>query len=209
MATREMSECKQREQTFLPALQQQSNAIALRREKLAKLTPATFLAKYNATCGAVFVERGYTCGQLALRDDVPTLADVREKFGSETVSSWLSLMIFKSEETGALCLSTDARTSTELRRETAQMIWVHCKDLNLAEIAMFFQRFATGYYEEACRENHGAMKLYVALRAFSAARTADVRRLERELETRDYLAAVSERNERACSYEEYKKSIGK
>ena len=167
------------------------------------------MAKYNATCGAVLVERGCTCGQLALRDDIPTLADVRESFGAETVSSYLTLLIYKSEEMGALCLSTDAKNATELRRETAQMLWAHCKELNLAEIALFFQRFSTGYYEEACRENHGAMKLYVALRAFAAARTADVRRLERERETRDYLAAISERNKKAISYEEYKKSLEK
>lgn len=174
---------------------------------LANFSPRNFLERYGAGVGQVLLERGYTIGQLALRADIPTVDDVVQQLGKDTAIDWACLQIYKLEEAGAVTLSTDAKDSNRLRRETAAMITTLYKAWNLGELSLFFARFLTGEFRDATRDAFGAMKIYVALKAFVNVRNADARRIERERATQEYLAEFDARNARACSYDDYVKSL--
>ena len=156
--------------------------------------------------GQVLLERGYTIGELTLRADIPTVEDVVQQLGKDTAIDWACLQIYKLEEAGAVTLSTDAKDANRLRRETAAMITTLYKAWNLGELLLFFARFLTGEFRDATRDAYGAMKIYVALKAFTNVRNADALRIERERATREYLDNWDAMNRRACSYAEWKAS---
>lgn len=190
-----------------------SQALSRERESspralaLASCSPKTFLERYGAGVGQVLLERGYTIGELALRVDIPTVEDVVQQLGKDTAIDWACLQIYKLEEAGAVTLSTDAKDANRLRRETAAMIATLYKAWNLGELSLFFARFLSGEFRDVTRDAYGAMKLYVALKAFVNVRNADARRIERERATREYLADFDARNARACSYDDYKAGV--
>ena len=149
--------------------------------------------------------QGATSGQLAIRENLATLGDVVRVLGVAAATEWNVLQIFRLEEAGAVTLSTDAQDANRLRRETAQMIVTRCLDYKVAELSLFFARFIAAEYDDATRDNFGAAKIYVALRAYDVARQADIRRVERSRETNAYLVQFDEMCARACSFSEYKK----
>jgi hypothetical protein len=175
---------------------------------LVNFSPKTFIERYGAGIGLALIERGDTIGQLALRNDIPTVADVVAQLGKNTAVDWAVLQIYKLEEAGTITLSTDAQDANRLRRETAAMIVALYGDWNLGELSLFFARFLVGEFTTITRDVFGAMKIYVALKAFSNTRVADVRRIERERATREYLDNWDAMNRRACSYEDYRKEAG-
>ncbi len=194
--------------------QEQTSSQVLSKERenlpralaLASFSPKSFLERYDVGVGQALLERGYTIGQLALRADIPTVEDVVQQLGKDTAIDWACLQIYKLEEAGAVTLSTDAKESNRVRRETAAMITSVYKSWNLGELSLFFARFLTGEFRDATRDVFGAMKIYVALKAFVNVRNADARRIERERATQEYLAEFDARNARACSYDEWKAS---
>ena len=145
-------------------------------------------------------------GELAERRDIPTLSAAAAEFGRAVAVEWATLQIYKLEEAGALCLSTDAKEANRLRRETAGMVFSLYKAWNMGELSLFFARFLIGEFDEAVRDVQGASKIYVALKSFACVRASDLRRLERERASRDYLERWAEMNEKACSYTDYLKS---
>lgn len=151
------------------------------------------------------VARGVTSGQLATRDDLATLGDVVQVLGVATATEWLVLQIFRLEEAGAVTLNTDSADANRLRRETAQMIVMRCLGYKVAELSLFFARFLASEYDDATGGSWGATKVYVALRAYDNARQADIRRVERSMETKDYLVQLDEMRARACPYSEFQK----
>lgn len=175
------------------------------QQALAKFTPKSFLTVYNAAVGARMVARGVTSGQLATRDDLATLGDVVQVLGVAAATEWLVLQIFRLEEAGAVTLSTDPADANRLRRETAQMIVMRCLGYKVAELSLFFARFLASEYDDATDGSWGATKVYVALRAYDNARQADIRRVERSMETQDYMRRLDEMRCNACSYEAYRK----
>lgn len=173
---------------------------------MAAFSPKSFLAAYSPAVGQALIERGYTVGELASRSDIPTLEAVATEFSRSLAVEWATLQIYKIEEAGAVCLSTDAKEANRIRRAAAGMIFSLYKTWNLAELSLFFARYLVGEFDEAARDVQGASKIYVALKTFSIVRAADVRRVERERASREYLQKWEENNARACSYEEYIKS---
>ena len=117
------------------------------------------------------------------------------------------LQLYRLEEAGAIVLSTDSKEQHRLRRETAQMIYSTYRGWNLAELSLFFARYIVGEFDEAVRNNIGAMRVYVALQAYTITRKADIRRIERERESKEYLQRWAENNAKAVTREEYLKSL--
>lgn len=170
---------------------------------LSAFSPKSFLAAYNSSVGVTLIERGYTVGELASRSDIPTLEAVATEFSRSLAVEWANLQIYKIEEAGAIVLSTDAKEANRLRRETATMIFSLYKGWNLAELSLFFARYLVGEFDEATRDVQGVSKLYVALKTFACVRVADMRRIERERATREYLDRWEDMRAKACSYGEY------
>ena len=175
--------------------------------QLQQYTPKTFLAAYSPAMGAALIERGFTVGQLALRRDIPTLADVVAHFGEAVALNWLQVHIYKLEEQAALVLSTDSKDGIRLRGELARMIIALYKDFNLGELSLFFARYIASEFLEDTSQVFGASKVYVALRAFANIRQADICRVEREKQMAEYWANWERMNANACTREEYLKGI--
>lgn len=205
--TQELTDLQKREQTSLTRSTQQRRLTAP-QQALAKLTPKSFLMVYNASVGARLMAQGATSGELALRDELATLGDVVQVLGVAAATEWLVMQLFRLEEAGAVTLSTDAADANRLRRETAQMIITRHIDYKVAELSLFFARFLAADYNEVTAGNFGATSVYTALRAYDVARQADVRRVERVMETQGYMRRLDEMRSKACSYEEYKKKGG-
>lgn len=190
--------------------QQASNAVMRPTAAVVQLqryTPKTFLAAYSPAMGAALIERGFTVGQLALRRDIPTLADVVAHFGEAVALNWLQVHIYKLEEQAALVLSTDSKDGIRLRGELARMIVALYKDFNLGELSLFFARYIASEFLEVTSQVFGASKVYVALRSFANIRQADICRVEREKQMAEYWANWVRMNANACTREEYLKSV--
>lgn len=164
-------------------------------------TPAQFLSSYNPDLGAQVLQSGRTSGEIARREDIPTLAAVAQVYDEATALAWLAIEIDAVDATQGASSYNDVA-----RRDAARMIFSRYADLNVSELLRFFTLFKLGEFHEQTSHVGGVQKLLLALRLYRIRRDDDIRRLEREELN---LAAAREREEwaaKAISYDEYVKS---
>lgn len=141
---------------------------------------------------------GQTCGEMALRDDVPTLAAVASVYDEATAVAWLMIQI------DSVDVAQGARAFDDLqRKDSARLMLAKYADMNVGEFLLFFGRYKLGEFHEQTEHVGGLQKLMLALRLYRIQRDADIRRIEREEHN---LAAAREREEwarKAISYEQY------
>ena len=160
--------------------------------------PRQFMEAYNPAVGARVMMLGQTCGEMALRDDVPTLAAVASVYDEATAVAWLMIQI------DSVDVAQGARAFDDLqRKDSARLMLAKYADMNVGEFLLFFGRYKLGEFHEQTEHVGGLQKLMLALRLYRIQRDADIRRIEREEHN---LAAAREREEwarKAISYEQY------
>jgi hypothetical protein len=153
---------------------------------------------HNPDLGTALVRRGYTCGQLALNESIPTLAHVSEVYGNATAVAWLKVQL------DAVDRVLGAKAFGELERfDAARLIAAKYRDMNVANLLQFFTRYKLGEYVEDVAHVGGIQKLMTALRLYSITCNDDVRRVAREREdSRNYEQRL-EWEKNAISYDEW------
>ena len=158
------------------------------------------MTAHSPDLGVALVRRGYTCGQLALNESIPTLANVAEVYGDATAVTWLKVQL------DAVDRVLGAKAFGELERfDAARLIAAKYKEMNVANLLQFFTRYKLGEYVEATAHIGGVQKLMTALRLYSITAGDDARRVAREREDLRNYAQRLEWEKRAVSYEEYLK----
>lgn len=153
---------------------------------------------HNPDLGTALVRRGYTCGQLALNESIPTLAHVSEVYGDATAVAWLKVQL------DAVDRVLGAKAFGELERfDAARLIAAKYRDMNVANLLQFFTRYKLGEYVEDVAHVGGIQKLMTALRLYSITCNDDARRVAREREdSRNYEQRL-EWEKNAISYDEW------
>ena len=168
------------------------------RRWLAAREPKDFLTAWNPSVGARVVASGQSCGEIARRNDVPTLAAVADVYDEATAIAWLCIEIDSIDITqGAAAYSETAR------KDAAHLIFAKYADMNVAEFLLFFTRYKLGEFYERVQHTGGVQRLMLALRLYRIQRDDDVRRLEREEVNLKEARERAEWDKKAISYEEY------
>lgn len=164
-------------------------------------TPAQFLSLYNPDLGAQVLQSGRTSGEIARREDIPTLAAVAQVYDEATAIAWLAIEIDSIDVMQGASAYNDVA-----RKDAARLILSRYADMNVSELLRFFTLYKLGEFHEQTSHVGGVQKLLLALRLYRIRRDDDIRRLEREELN---LAAAREREQwaaKAISYDEYIKS---
>ena len=146
------------------------------------------------------LQTGRTAGEIARREDIPTLAAVADVYDEATAIAWLAIEIDSVDAVQGANSYNDIA-----RMDAARMIFARYSDMNVSELLRFFTQYKLGEFHEKTSHVGGVQRLLLALRLYRINRDDDVRRLEREEVN---LAAAREREEwaaRAISYDEYAK----
>lgn len=166
---------------------------------LNRMTPSEFLALYNPNVSEYILEKGCSCGSLAMNNDIPTLAHVAEQYGIATAIVWLKVELDCIDEILNLTPSDDVRNAI------ARLIFSRYKHLNLAVLLLFFGRYKLGEYDDDVRYHHGPQRILVALQQYDKDVHDDMLRIEREQYYERMNAERDEWRRKAISYEEYVK----
>lgn len=164
---------------------------------LGRMSPSEFLALYNPNISEYIIERGYSCGSLAMNNAIPTLAHVVKQYGVAAAIVWVKIELDKIDEIN------DRVTSDEVRFSVARLIISRYKHLNLAVLLLFFGRYKLGMYADDLQFHPGTQRVLIALQQYEKDVHDDVLRFER---TQYYERMNAERDEwrrKAISYEEY------
>lgn len=167
------------------------------RKALTGMRPKEFLTKHNPAIAAMLLRRGTTCGEWALREDIPTLAHVAEVYGRDLATAWLKILLSDVENV----LGTTAYPETAVE-ETARNIYANYADWNVANVLQFFGRYKSGEWAERMQHLPGLMRIMAALKVYAKTREEDMRRVLREREEAEGYRQREEWAKRAVSHEE-------
>lgn len=162
-------------------------------------TKENFLAKYNPSTADHLLEKHYTPGRLALLPDVPCLCDVANRWGKEIAVSWLEILLTNVEEK----LGNNTFLP-EAKKDTASLLYSYYRDMNLAEILLFFAWYKLNKFRDLYTS--GLDKISCAFALYREQRDEELERIEREQEYERMEQERKRWQENAISYEEYLKT---
>jgi len=120
---------------------------------------------------------GCTEGELALRADIPTLAEVERNYGEFTLQKWIDTQLIAINKfTGIGNVMTSAQIA-----ETSNIIGARYWNWNIGEIALFVAKFCNGEYGEL----YGTvdpLRITSSLRKYAAQRIESLNSVKREQE---------------------------
>ena len=158
-----------------------------------------FLAKYNPSTAGNLLEQGYTPGKVAQLPDVPCLCDVATKWGKDIAVSWLEILLTNVEEK----LGNNTFLP-EAKKDTASLLYSYYRDMNLAEILLFFAWYKLNKFRDLYTS--GLDKISCAFALYREQRDEELERIEREQEYERMELERKRWQENAISYEEYLKT---
>lgn len=164
-------------------------------------SPVDFLKSYNASRANNIIAKGYSSGQVALLPDIPSLSDVANKFGDETATKWLTILIDDVDNTTGTKMFPN-----EVRNEMASLLLAAYGNMNIGEILLFFARFKLGDFNHITSYVGGMQKITVALQHYRAMRNDDIIRIRREEENQLREQQRAQWAARAITYDEYLKT---
>ena len=80
----------------------------------------------------------------ASRYDYPTIGELMEAYGGEVVHAWMCIMV---ENLNDFC-GVKQKMTDEQKEEVAHILMCECVRLNIAEVALFFDKVKSGVFGE-------------------------------------------------------------
>lgn len=164
-------------------------------------SPAEFMARFSPTIQRKLRELGIDYVE-ASRYDYPTIGELREAYGGEVVHAWMCIMV---ENLNDFC-GVKQKMTDEQKEEVAHILMCECVRLNIAEVALFFDKVKRGVFGEyyGILDTVRTMKI---LKDFMRERKVAINRaLEAEEKERQAMERESWRRD-AMSHEELQEAI--
>ena len=132
---------------------------------------------YGAAWRKNLYRSGCSEGELALREDIPTIAELERTYSEFTVQKWIvNQLEVINNFTGVGHIMTSEQIA-----ETANIIGARYWNWNIGEIALFVSRFCNGEYGEL----YGTvdpLRITSSLRKYAAQRMESLNAVKREQE---------------------------
>lgn len=106
-------------------------------------SPAEFMARFSPVIQRKLRELGIDYVE-ASRYDYPTVRELRDAYGSDVVHTWLCVMV---ENLNDFC-GVKQKMTDEQKEEIAHILMCECVRLNIAEVALFFDKVKRGKFGE-------------------------------------------------------------
>lgn len=106
-------------------------------------SPAEFMARFSPTIQRKLRELGIDYVE-ASRYDYPTVGELREAYGGDVVHAWMCIMV---ENLNDFC-GVKQKMTDEQKEEVAHILMCECVRLNIAEVALFFDKVKRGVFGE-------------------------------------------------------------
>jgi hypothetical protein len=156
------------------------------------------MSGWNPDKQSEIISSGVTIGELALNTNIPSLAQIRSKFGTNQAKRWLEIQ---------LCTINDfvgsGKGMTEKQyEEISLLILGEYFFLNLAEFCYFVGKFKLGFYGEF----YGAvdpLRITSALRSFIHERDENLFSEQRSINDKRMEEDIEKTKKNHISYEEY------
>lgn len=153
---------------------------------------------YNPDLQGKLAKSNLTLADIAMNENIPSLANVRSVYGEENAARWLkiqfgSLNDYAEQGKGI----TDAQLDELCSLVLGEYYW-----MNLAEICNFISRFKLGKYGQFYGAI-GPMKITSAMLDYVRERRMDIERYEREQYREQQQKEIEERGNNRISYAEY------
>lgn len=164
-------------------------------------SPAEFMARFSPTIQRKLRELGIDYVE-ASRYDYPTVGELREAYGGEVVHAWMCIMV---ENLNDFC-GVKQKMTDEQKEEVAHILMCECTRLNIAEVALFFDKIKRGVFGEyyGILDTVRTMKI---LKSFIAERSAAINK-QIELDEKARIERLrNERSENAMTPEELQEAI--
>lgn len=138
----------------------------------------------------------------ASRYDYPTIGELKEAYGIDMVHTWMCVMV---ENLNDFC-GVKQKMTDEQKEEVAHILMCECVRLNIAEVALFFDKVKRGVFGEyyGILDTVRTMKI---LKSFVTERSAAINK-QIELDEKARIERLrDERSENAMSPEELQEAI--
>lgn len=106
-------------------------------------SPSQFMVRFSPTIQRKLRELGTDYAD-ASRYDYPTIGELREAYGGEVVHAWMCVMV---ENLNDFC-GVKQKMTDEQKEEVAHILMCECVRLNIAEVALFFDKVKRGEFGE-------------------------------------------------------------
>ena len=161
-------------------------------------TPSRMAVDYNPDLQGKLAKSNLTLADIALNDNIPSLANIRSVYGDDNALRWLkvqfdSLNDYAEQGKGI----TDKQLDELCILVLGEYYW-----MNLAEICNFISRFKLGKYGQFYGAI-GPMKISCSLLEYVKERRIDIDRHEREQYRIQREKEIEERGNNRISYAEY------
>ncbi len=153
---------------------------------------------YNPDLQSKLAKSNLTLADIALNENIPSLANVRSVYGEDNAVRWLkiqfdSLNDYAEQGKGI----TDTQLNELCNLVLGEYFW-----MNLAEICNFIAKFKLGKYGQFYGAI-GPMKITRAMLDYVKERRIDIERYEREQYSIQRQKEIEERGNNCMSYAEY------
>lgn len=161
-------------------------------------TPSRMAVDYNPDLQGKLAKSNITLADIAMNENIPSLANVRSVYGEDNAVRWLkvqfdSLNDYAEQGKGI----TDAQLDELCNLVLGEYYW-----MNLAEICNFISRFKLGKYGQFYG-SIGPMKITCSLIEYARERRIDIERYEREQYRIQRQKEIEERGNSLISYSGY------
>lgn len=106
-------------------------------------SPSQFMVRFSPQIQRKLRELGADYAE-ASRYDYPTIGELREAYGGEVVHAWMCVMV---ENLNDFC-GVKQKMTDEQKEEVAHILMCECVRLNIAEVALFFDKVKRGEFGE-------------------------------------------------------------
>lgn len=164
-------------------------------------SPAEFMVRFSPVIQRKLRELGIDYVE-ASRYDYPTIGELKEAYGSDMVHAWLCVMV---ENLNDFC-GVKQKMTDEQKEEVAHILMCECVRINIAEVALFFDKVKRGKFGEyyGILDTVRTMKI---LMSFMGERSAAINK-QLEAEEKARLERLrNERSENAMSPEALQEAI--
>lgn len=164
-------------------------------------SPAQFMARFSPVIQRKLREFDIDYVE-ASRYEYPILRELKEAYGTEVIHTWLCVMVEDLNEFSGVA----KKMTNDQKEEIAHILMCECLLMNIAEVALFFDKIKRGIFGEyyGVLDTVRTMKI---LRSFQSERRSA---LNRQIDIDDKARQARERmkwQEDAMSADELKKAI--